>query len=302
MNLRQMEIFLRVTECESFLEAANSLFMSQSAVSQQIIRMEKELGFPLFQRNGRGIQLTESGARYSSGVREILRIHRATVAACISPDCYHTTIGCTGFSSYYYLPQAIKYMQELYPQAQIVTYRVDANNFEKELEQGNVDLVFIAKHIAAMSPKLKFQFVADTPLYCVVSAKNPLARKNVLTVSDLLDSTVVMPDEKYCAPQIRKFVSTVLAKKNSAPLNTYSFRIQHGSDIDNALLHIRMNSRCVAIVPAFTLPVHSEIISIPISDSEQVGIGFAFKKKLSILEEELIHICRKIAMSERFSI
>ena len=65
MNLRQMEIFLRVTECESFLEAANSLFMSQSAVSQQIIRMEKELGFPLFQRNGRGIQLTESGARYS---------------------------------------------------------------------------------------------------------------------------------------------------------------------------------------------------------------------------------------------
>ena len=38
MNLRQMEIFLRVTECESFLEAANSLFMSQSAVSQQIIR------------------------------------------------------------------------------------------------------------------------------------------------------------------------------------------------------------------------------------------------------------------------
>ena len=150
MNLRQMEIFLRVTECESFLEAANSLFMSQSAVSQQIIRMEKELGFPLFQRNGRGIQLTESGARYSSGVREILRIHRATVAACISPDCYHTTIGCTGFSSYYYLPQAIKYMQELYPQAQIVTYRVDANNFEKELEQGNVDLVFIAKHIAAM--------------------------------------------------------------------------------------------------------------------------------------------------------
>ena len=45
MNLRQMEIFLRVTECESFLEAANSLFMSQSAVSQQIIRMEKELGF-----------------------------------------------------------------------------------------------------------------------------------------------------------------------------------------------------------------------------------------------------------------
>ena len=193
-------------------------------------------------------------------------------------------------------------MQELYPQAQIVTYRVDANNFEKELEQGNVDLVFIAKHIAAMFPKLKFHFVADTPLYCVVSAKNPLARKNVLTVSDLLDSTVVMPDEKYCAPQIRKIVSTVLAKKNSAPLNTYSFRIQHGSDIDNALLHIRMNSRCVAIVPAFTLPVHSEIISIPISDSEQVGIGFAFNKKLSILEEELIHICRKIAMSERSSL
>ena len=302
MTLLSYQIFKTVAEAGSFHKAADLIGLTPSAISHSVSSMEKELGFPLFQRNGRGIQLTESGARYSSGVREILRIHRAIVAACISPDCYHTTIGCTGFSSYYYLPQAIKYMQELYPQAQIVTYRVDANNFEKELEQGNVDLVFIAKHIAAMSPKLKFQFVADTPLYCVVSAKNPLARKNVLTVSDLLDSTVVMPDEKYCAPQIRKFVSTVLAKKNSAPLNTYSCRIQHGSDIDNALLHILVNSRCVAIVPAYTLPVHSEIISIPISDSEQVGIGFAFNKKLSILEEELIHICRKIAMSERSSL
>ena len=301
MNLRQLEIFLKVTESGSFLAAANNLFMSQSAVSQQIMRLEQELGFPLFHRNGHGIRLTEAGTIYASGAREILEIQRTTVAACLGSADLQTTVACMGFSSYYFLPQAIKHVQSLFPQANIVTCRIEPGRAEEALEHGEVNLIFIPEHIAAMYPKLKYLHIIDTPLFCVLSKDNPLSRKEMISCSDLVDSTIVMPEKKYCSSQVKEAVSAVLAIVNHSPSHSYSFRLQQGSDIDNALLQIRTDSRCVAIVPAYTLPVHTEIVSVPLAESSRIGIGFAYLKKLTMLEEELVHDCQKIAMYESVS-
>lgn len=53
MLLKQMKDFITVVDCHSFTEAAEQCFISQSAISQQIIALEKELGIRLFERNKR---------------------------------------------------------------------------------------------------------------------------------------------------------------------------------------------------------------------------------------------------------
>lgn len=61
MNFTQINYFLTVAKCLSFTKAANLLYVSQPALSRQIIMMEDELGVKLFDRNNRSLQLTPSG-------------------------------------------------------------------------------------------------------------------------------------------------------------------------------------------------------------------------------------------------
>ena len=61
MTLQQLTYFLAAVEHGSFSAAAESLFMAQPSLSEQIRRLEAELGVALFARGGRGLELTEAG-------------------------------------------------------------------------------------------------------------------------------------------------------------------------------------------------------------------------------------------------
>ena len=61
MLLKQMKYFITIVDCHSFTEAAEQCFISQSAISQQIKSLEKELGIRLFERNKRHFSLTPAG-------------------------------------------------------------------------------------------------------------------------------------------------------------------------------------------------------------------------------------------------
>src|SRR5437764_14133088 len=64
MNLRQLECFVAVAEDGSFTKAARRLQLSQPSLSQQIRRLERELGGELIERLPRGIRLTAAGAAF----------------------------------------------------------------------------------------------------------------------------------------------------------------------------------------------------------------------------------------------
>ena len=61
MLLKQMKYFITIVDCHSFTEAAEQCFISQSAISQQIKSLERELGIRLFERNKRHFSLTPAG-------------------------------------------------------------------------------------------------------------------------------------------------------------------------------------------------------------------------------------------------
>ena len=61
MLLKQMKYFITVVDCHSFTEAAEQCYISQSAISQQIKSLEKELGIRLFEGNKRQFSLTPAG-------------------------------------------------------------------------------------------------------------------------------------------------------------------------------------------------------------------------------------------------
>lgn len=72
MEIRQLRSFLAVAETLNFSRAAQSLFLSQSALSRQIMDLEKEVGLSLFERNTRRVELTEAGRLLLTHARELM--------------------------------------------------------------------------------------------------------------------------------------------------------------------------------------------------------------------------------------
>jgi DNA-binding transcriptional LysR family regulator len=78
MELKQLEYMIRIAEQNNITKAAEQLFITQSALNQQLLKLEKELGTPLFVRSRSNWHLTEAGRIYIENARNILQIKKDT--------------------------------------------------------------------------------------------------------------------------------------------------------------------------------------------------------------------------------
>ena len=78
MDLKQVEYIVEIVKQSNITRAADKLFITQSALNQQLLKLEKELGTPLFYRSRSDCRLTEAGEVYIKNAYELLRIKKET--------------------------------------------------------------------------------------------------------------------------------------------------------------------------------------------------------------------------------
>ena len=78
MDTKQIEYILKIAEENNITKAAGKLFITQSALNQQLIKLEKELGTPLFHRSSTNWHLTEAGEIYGKNAKQMLQIKTDT--------------------------------------------------------------------------------------------------------------------------------------------------------------------------------------------------------------------------------
>ena len=98
MTIKQLHYFIAVAETKSFTHAARNYFIAQTAMSQQISALEKELGFRLFHRTNRSVELTEAGAVLFSRVRPLVleledAVHAASAEAGVENQVFRIGLG-----------------------------------------------------------------------------------------------------------------------------------------------------------------------------------------------------------------
>lgn len=76
MDLKQLEYIVAIAECGNISKAAQALFITQSGLNQQLIKLEKHLGIQLFYRNKHYLRMTQAGEVYVKNAKEILRIRK----------------------------------------------------------------------------------------------------------------------------------------------------------------------------------------------------------------------------------
>ena len=143
MKLHDLEVFCAVAEEESFVNAAHRLFVSQSAVTQHIKKIETELGFPLLIRNKHFVKITAQGKIFHRAAKDILLRYRQALDDCAreSGAEHILRLSYVGPSGAPYLTDTLKQFHILYPECEIVTRRLRPDQVNSTLEQDETNLL-----------------------------------------------------------------------------------------------------------------------------------------------------------------
>lgn len=122
MDLGQVEAFVQVAQHRSFSKAADALFLTQPSVTARIQSLERDLGESLFERNGRGVRLTEMGATFLPHARRALKAlqdGRDALDGMRNLDIGTLKLGSALTVSTYVLPRILKQYCTTYPGVEV---------------------------------------------------------------------------------------------------------------------------------------------------------------------------------------
>lgn len=79
MDIKMLDYVVMIAKCESISKAAEKLYLTQSGLNQQLLKLERNLGIKLFERDHHHFRITDAGKIYVRNAMEILRIQHNTL-------------------------------------------------------------------------------------------------------------------------------------------------------------------------------------------------------------------------------
>lgn len=189
MNLSQLNYFKKLAEVLHYTRAAQELFITQPTLSGAISSLEKELGAPLFERNGRSVLLTPYGEVFYEHVCLALRAIDdgvAAVSARSSASFGTVNLGTTFTIQDHYLPSLIRDFEEAFDKRVIVKVSQGFTNYlTEQLHRGTLDVAFCGKR--DNEPDIAYFPVKHCELALYVRDDHPLASRETITFGELND-------------------------------------------------------------------------------------------------------------------
>lgn len=196
IELADLRVFLAAAEEHSFSRAAERLHLSQSAISQNIQALEKELGLLLFVRHGRSVWLSESGQALLPLAQEVINSSRLLEEAMGNVQTQvagEMAIGCSTTSGKYLLPGLIANFRQEYPD---VRARVLVQSKQDVIDR----LLDERLPLGVVSKRIDNHYIEHQPLFedrviLIVHPSHPWARYGRALPSDLMDQPLIMREE-----------------------------------------------------------------------------------------------------------
>ena len=194
MNTKQIDYCIEVAHTLNFSRAADNLFVSQPTFSYQIRLLEEEIGFTIFERNGKGASLTPAGAQFVSfltTMREDLK--RAIEQGQNYSAKYRDSISICMMvrQALYFLPEAMRLFAETAPDIQILPVFQYENSVESFL-RSEVDILLALKEQTKQIPGIRVHDLFESHIYLIARRDDPLAAKNLITPEDLFGRTLMV--------------------------------------------------------------------------------------------------------------
>ena len=194
MNTKQIDYCIELAKTQNFSRGAENMFVSQPTFSYQIKLLEEEVGFAIFERNGKGASLTPAGKQfvsYLSLMREELKraIEQGQNFSAKYKD--NISISLPVRQSLYFLPEAIRLFEEQMPGIQITPVFQYENGLDHFLKN-ETDLLFELRENTKQLAGTVVHELFHSHIYLIVNRDDSLAKKNLICEEDLYDRTLMV--------------------------------------------------------------------------------------------------------------
>ncbi len=212
-TLDQLRILKAIAAEGSFKRAADSLYVSQPAVSLQVQNLERQLDVPLFDRGGRRAQLTEAGHLLLSYGEKILTLCQETCRAIEDLQNLQggtLIVGASQTTGTYLLPRMIGLFRQSYPDVSVQLHVHSTRRTAWSVANGQLDLAIIGGEVPSeLHEALEIIPYAEDELALLLPAFHPLAKTETIQKEDLYKLQFIALDSQST---IRKVIDQVLTR------------------------------------------------------------------------------------------
>lgn len=262
MELHQIRYFCAIVDSGSFSRAALLTHVSQPSLSQQIRKLEDELGARLFDRLGRSVRLTDLGQTFLPRARAVLReleAARGDVADQKESMSGTVAVGVIPTVAPYLLPPHLTAFSRKFPQAQISIVEEITPVLLERVRAASIDLAILALPVRGQEFE-SFPILTE-PLFAAVPKNHRLARLSALSLRDLRAEPFLLLRDGHC------FRENALAACDRARLHP---QIVFESGQFSSLLSMVAAGMGVSIVPQMAIDKKSHCTYIRLADEHAV--------------------------------
>ncbi len=193
MEWQQFEYFQVVARMQHITRAAETLSISQPALSRSIARLEEELGVPLFERQGRTIRLNHYGELFLKRVDRIMKEFqegKQEIQDLLDPGYGEVSVGFMPTLGTYLIPNLISSFQVDYPNVNF-RFKQNANDsLLAQLESGEIDFCLVSS--IEDNPQVQWIQLWSEELFIIVPSHHRLAHCESVTLQEIADEPFVL--------------------------------------------------------------------------------------------------------------
>ncbi|MCL2231507.1 MAG: LysR family transcriptional regulator [Treponema sp.] len=300
MDIHQIEYIVRLADTQSLTKTAEEMFISPSALSQHLSKLEKELGTTLFKRIKHEWPLTEAGKVYVEAARDIIKRFRqmkkdiSDIAACESGVIH---IGISSIKSSQMFARVFPKFNQRYPNIKLKLVDASARAVNMLAEQGLLDMAFSTTGFD--HPGLAFQVLLNERFVLSVPKTHRLARlakktrKGKLATVDLC----LFKDEPFIlsSPDLTTRVATDKMFNEAGFIPTILF------ELNAKALYNLVESGCgISIIPMGNIRKNSAsvyFLTNPLGEWDNI-VAYAKASRLSRAEEYFITLAKEFFETE----
>ncbi|WP_350455087.1 LysR family transcriptional regulator [Slackia heliotrinireducens] len=189
MDIQQLRYFQKAAEKGNFARAADELYVSRATMSKSMSRLEAEVGFPLFERTRDGVRLTSEGERFHENVQAVLDAYQGLEYALGNVPHQRTiTVGVPLSYTSIFKPRLRAY-EKAHEDVRIIVKSIFDADGQDLLDAGAIDLLVTSFPVHDASDE--GLVLLKSPIYIAMRSDCPLAQRDIVTLQDMADYSVV---------------------------------------------------------------------------------------------------------------
>lgn len=294
MTIKQLHYFIAVAETKSFTHAARNYFIAQTAMSQQISALEKELGFLLFHRTNRVVELTKAGTILYEKVRPLVlelenALEDASTAAGVRDQYFR--IGIYDGAINRFLAPALKEFSRQEPDSKPLLISDNYLRLLDSMANRKIDAMLLGQQYykpRAMLTATELFSYKVLQYVLAVPAESPLAQQERIQWQDLQSQPLIAYSPFREDQQGLSLAATLKQHQVTAPL------VLSTRSIASALLYVEAGMGCCLLPPRAAERENLQVKIIPMEEEHQdTMLLITHKDSESSLISRFSAICRR---------